>query len=76
VLAAGGYPLVPLKSYFKDIKSHAISVMEEFSHNPTIAPQFFSKLDVKSINSNISATYDKYHYLFNSYTLAAVYTRI
>ena len=70
----GNYPLVPVKSHFRDLKTHAIALVDEFSHTPAIAPQFFSKLDLKALDLNVNNTYTKYNYLFNNYTIAAVYT--
>lgn len=38
--------------------------------------QFFSKVDTSVMDWNIRSIYEKYQYLYNSYTIATVYTHL
>lgn len=48
-IMAVGYPLVPAKAYYQKLKTHAISILQEFRHNHSAAIQLFSKLDLKAV---------------------------
>jgi len=52
-------------------------IIKEFKYQPNnIATQFFSKLDLKSLDYNILITYRKHQYLFENYSIASVYTDV
>lgn len=64
-----------MHSFFHDLKYLVALLLKEFKHLPTnIAVQFFSKVDVKYIDYNLTNAYEKYNALYAHYSIATVYS--
>lgn len=77
IMPPHSYPLVPIKSFFHRAKYLIAIIVKEFQHLPhNIATQFYSKLDSKYIDYNIINGYDKFNYLYGTYSIATVYPKL
>jgi len=76
ILSENSYPLIPLRSLFRSLKYATISIIRQLQTSHIHGPTLLSSLSVKNINENIFNTYDKYHHLYSSYTIATIYTKL